>query len=58
MATARIGTGLALMFTVPMATYFGILDAAGTLRPNIPMPILLGLILLWLGTLAVFVYTF
>ena len=58
MATARIGTGLALMLTVPMATYFGILDASGTLRPNIPMPILLGLILLCIGTLAFFVYTF
>lgn len=58
MATARIGTMLAMAVTVPLATYLGRTDAAGVFHPNIPAPILLCLILLCIGTIAFFIYTF
>lgn len=58
MATARIGTMLALAVTVPIATFFGVELADGTFKPNIPAPILLCLIMLCIGTLAFFIYTF
>ena len=58
MATARIGTMLAMAVTVPIATYFGITMADGTFKPNIPAPILLCLIMLCIGTIAFFIYTF
>lgn len=46
MATARLGTALALIITVPVAQHF----------ENISTPILLGLILLCVGTIAYMVY--
>lgn len=58
MATARLGTMLALAVTVPIATFFGITDADGTFHPNIPAPLLLCLIMLCIGTIAFFIYTF
>ncbi len=58
MSTARIGTTLAMVLTVPMAEYFGVFDELGTFHPNIPMPILFCLILLCIGTVAFFIYTF
>ncbi len=58
MATARLGTMLALAVTVPIATFFGFTDAAGNFHPNIPAPILLCLIMLCIGTIAFFIYTF
>ncbi len=58
MATARIGTMLALAVTVPIATFFGTKLSDGTFKPNIPAPILLCLIMLCIGTLAFFIYTF
>ena len=48
MATARIGTMLAMAVTVPFAKYFHSISA----------PILLCLVLLCIGTLAFFIYTF
>ncbi len=57
MATARIGTTLAMVLTVPMAKYFGTYDELGKFTPSIPMPILMCLILLCIGTIAYFVYT-
>lgn len=47
-AVARIGTMLALVVTVPFATYFASVSA----------PVLLCLILLCIGTIAFFLYTF
>ncbi len=41
MATARIGTTLAMVLTVPIADYFGYTDESGSFHTNIPMPILL-----------------
>lgn len=58
MATARIGTMLAMAVTVPLATFFGVTLADGTFKPNIPAPILLCLIMLCIGTIAFFIYTF
>lgn len=58
MATARLGTMLALAVTVPFANLFGSTDDNGVFHPNIPAPILLCLILLCIGTIAFFVYTF
>ena len=58
MSTARIGTTLAMVLAVPMAEYFGVFDELGTFHPNIPMPILFCLILLCIGAVAFFVYTF
>ena len=58
MATARIGTMLAMAVTVPIATYFGVTLADGTFKPNIPAPVLLCLIMLCIGTIAFFIYTF
>lgn len=58
MATARLGTMLALAVTVPIATYFGAKDEGGVFHPNIPAPILLCLIMLCIGTIAFFIYTF
>lgn len=48
MATARIGTMLALMITVPIASHFGTPAA----------PVLLCLILLCIGLISFFIYTF
>ena len=56
MSTARIGTTLAMVLTVPMAEYFGFYDELGTFHTNIPMPILFCLILLCIGAVAFFVY--
>jgi len=47
-ALARIGTGLALLVTVPVAEHF----------KSIPAPILLGAIALCAGLVAFFIYTF
>ena len=58
MATARLGTMLALAVTVPIATFFGATDSEGTFHPNIPAPLLLCLIMLCIGTIAFFIYTF
>lgn len=58
MATARLGTMLALAVTVPIATFFGITDSEGVFHPNIPAPLLLCLIMLCIGTVAFFIYTF
>ncbi len=58
MSTARIGTTLAMVLTVPMADYFGFYDELGAFHTNIPMPILFCLILLCIGTVAFFIYTF
>ena len=58
MATARLGTMLALAVTVPIATYFGAEDNNGVFHPNIPAPLLLCLIMLCIGTIAFFIYTF
>ncbi len=58
MATARIGTMLAMAVTVPIATFFGTTLSDGTFKPNIPAPILLCLIMLCIGTIAFFIYTF
>ena len=58
MATARIGTTLAMVLTVPIADYFGYTDESGSFHTNIPMPILLCLIMLCIGTIAFFIYTF
>ncbi len=58
MSTARIGTTLAMVLTVPMAEYFGVYDALGNFHPNIPAPILVCFILLCIGIVAFFVYTF
>ena len=58
MATARLGTMLALAVTVPIATFFGVTDTEGVLHPNIPAPLLLCLIMLCIGTIAFFIYTF
>lgn len=48
MATARLGTMLAMQLSVPLATYFD----------NIVTPILLGLAMLCVGLITFFVYTF
>jgi predicted MFS family arabinose efflux permease len=48
MATARMGTGLALAISAPVAAAFGSVSA----------PILLGLILLCIGMISFFIYTF
>lgn len=58
MATARLGTMLALAVTVPLANLFGITDEAGTLHPSISAPLLICLIMLCIGTIAFFIYTF
>ncbi|MDE8721657.1 MFS transporter, partial [Alistipes putredinis] len=58
MATARLGTMLALAVTVPIATFFGITDDEGVFHPNIPAPLLLCLTMLCIGTVAFFIYTF
>ncbi len=57
MATARLGTALALFITVPVANAFGIMKD-GVLHPHIPAPLLLCLIMLCIGTIAFFIYTF
>ena len=46
MATARIGTTLAMVLTVPLADFFGSTDESGTFHTNIPAPILFCLIML------------
>lgn len=58
MATARIGTTLAMMLTVPLAESFGHTDANGVFHTNIPVPVLLCLIMLCIGTIVFFLYTF
>ncbi|WP_455592367.1 MFS transporter [Bacteroides sp.] len=58
MATARIGTMLAMAITVPIADWFGYIDDSGVFHSNIPAPILLCLIMLCIGTVAFFIYTF
>ena len=58
MATARLGTMLALAVTVPVATFFGATSAHGEFHPNIPAPLLFCLIMLCIGTIAFFIFTF
>ena len=58
MATARIGTTLAMVLTVPLADFFGYTDEGGAFHTNIPAPILFCLIMLCVGTIAFFLYTF
>ena len=58
MATARLGTMLAMAVTVPFANAFGWTDDGGMLHPNISAPILLCLVLLCIGTIAFFIYSF
>lgn len=58
MATARIGTTLAMVLTVPLADFFGYTDESGAFHTNIPAPILFCLIMLCVGTIAFFLYTF
>ncbi len=48
MATARIGTGLAIGTSLPLAKYFG----------TVSMPLLFGLIMACIGLIAFFIYTF
>ena len=50
MATARLGTGLAIATSVPIAKAFGVTDVS--------RPVLLGLILLCIGLLSFVMYTF
>lgn len=50
MATARLGTALALSTSVPIAKAFGHLDVS--------RPILVGLIMLCIGLISFFIYTF
>jgi nitrate/nitrite transporter NarK len=57
-ATARIGTAIALGAAVPVAKYFGTTDQEGVFHPSVSMPILLCLIMLCIGTVAYFVYMF
>ena len=58
MATARIGTTLAMVLTVPLADFFGSTDEVGAFHTNIPAPILFCLVMLCVGTIAFFIYTF
>ena len=58
MATARIGTTLAMVLTVPLADFFGATDESGVFHTNIPAPILFCLVMLCVGTIAFFIYTF
>lgn len=58
MATARIGTTLAMVLTVPLADFFGSTDESGVFHTNIPAPILFCLVMLCVGTIAFFIYTF
>ena len=58
MATARLGTMLAMAVTVPFANAFGWTDDGGMLHPNISAPILLCLVMLCIGTIAFFIYSF
>lgn len=58
MATARIGTTLAMVLTVPLADFFGHTDSNGVFHTNIPAPILFCMVLLCVGTVAFFIYTF
>lgn len=58
MATARIGTTLAMALTVPLADFFGSTDESGVFHTNIPAPILFCLVMLCVGTIAFFIYTF
>lgn len=48
MATARIGTGLAIGTSLPIAKYFG----------TVSMPLLFGLIMACIGLISFFFYTF
>ena len=57
MATARIGTTLAMVLTVPLADFFGSTDESGVFHTNIPAPILFCLVMLCVGTIAFFIYT-
>lgn len=58
MATARLGTMLAMSVTVPFANLFGTVQPDGTVIPHISAPLLLCLILLCIGTVGFFIYTF
>lgn len=53
-----IGTTLAMVLTVPLADFFGSTDEAGAFHTNIPAPILFCLVMLCVGTIAFFIYTF
>jgi MFS family permease len=58
MATARLGTMIAMSVTVPLANFCGWTDAEGVTHPNLPAPILMCLIMLCIGTVAFFIYMF
>lgn len=58
MATARIGTMLAMAITVPISNFFGHTDESGVFHSNIPAPVLFCLVMLCVGTIAFFIYTF
>ena len=47
-----------MVLTVPLADFFGSTDESGTFHTNIPAPILFCLIMLCVGTIAFFLYTF
>lgn len=52
MATARIGTMLAMAITVPISNFFGHTDESGVFHSNIPAPVLFCLVMLCVGTIA------
>lgn len=56
-AVARVGTMMALMFSLPVAEYFGTVKN-GVLDYNESMPVLICLLILCIGMLGFFVYTF
>ncbi len=58
MATARLGTMIALAVTVPLSNFFGVTDADGVFHPSISAPLLMCLIMLCIGLVAFFIYTF
>jgi MFS family permease len=58
MATARLGTMIAMSVTAPFANFFGSTDEAGNFHPCIPAPILLCLVMLCIGLITFIIYTF
>ena len=47
-----------MVLTVPLADFFGSTDESGVFHTNIPAPILFCLVMLCVGTIAFFIYTF
>ncbi len=58
MATARLGTMLAMSVTIPFAKLFGTTMPDGSIQPDIPAPLLLCLVMLCIGAVGFFIYTF